>query len=85
MNKALRVILIVLCLEMGAFLLYLPWSSFWEQNYFLHHLPNSMRLFLLHSSFRGIVSGLGVLDILVGVSLIQSKTGPSRVPPSPSA
>ncbi|HWY43810.1 MAG TPA: hypothetical protein VNX66_09960 [Candidatus Sulfotelmatobacter sp.] len=85
MNKALRAILIVLCLEMGALLLYLPWSSFWEQNYFLHHLPNAMRLFLLHSSFRGIVSGLGVLDILVGVSLIQSKAGPSRVPPSPSA
>lgn len=85
MNKALRAILIVLCLEMGALLLYLPWSSFWEQNYFLHHLPNSMRLFLLHSSFRGIVSGLGVLDILVGVSLIQSKAGPARVPPSPSA
>ena len=85
MNKALRVILIVLCLEMGALLLYLPWSNFWEQNYFLHHFPASMRLFLLHSSFRGIVSGLGVLDILVGISLIQSKVGPSRVPPSPSA
>src|SRR5215813_2333517 len=85
MNKALRVILIVLCLEMGAFLLYLPWSSFWEQNYFLHHLPSSLRVFLLHSSFRGIVSGLGVLDILVAISLIQSKAGSPRVPPSTSA
>ncbi|HWZ96834.1 MAG TPA: hypothetical protein VN025_03665 [Candidatus Dormibacteraeota bacterium] len=83
MNKTLRVILIVLCLEMGAFLLYLPWSNFWEQNYFLGHLPTAVRMFLLHSSFRGIVSGLGVLDILVGISLIQSKAGPSNVPPRP--
>jgi len=29
MNKALRAMLIVLCFEMGALLLYLPWSNFW--------------------------------------------------------
>jgi hypothetical protein len=81
MNKAFRAILIVLCLEMGALLLYLPWSNFWEQNYFLRLLPYSLRAFLLHSSFRGVVSGLGVLDILVALSLIQTKTGPARVPP----
>ena len=81
MTKALRVILIVLCLEMGAFLLYLPWSDFWERNYFLAHLPLTVRFFLLHASFRGFVSGLGVLDILVAISLIQSKSGPTRVPP----
>ncbi|GAC1630414.1 MAG: hypothetical protein NVS9B14_01020 [Candidatus Acidiferrum sp.] len=84
MNKALRVILIVLCLEMGAFLLYLPWSEFWEHNYFLVHLPQAFRLLLLHASFRGIVSGFGVLDILVAISLIQPKPGPSRVPPRPA-
>lgn len=81
MTKPLRAILIVLCLEMGALLLYLPWSSFWEQNYFLRHFPDAVRVVLLHSSFRGIVSGLGVLDILVALSLIQSKTGSSHVPP----
>lgn len=85
MNKALRVILIVLCLEMGAILLYLPWSNFWEQNFFLRHLPAAIRFFVLHSSFRGVVSGLGVLDILVAISMIQSKAGSPRVPPSPSS
>lgn len=84
MTKTLRVILIVLCLEMGAFLLYLPWSDFWERNYFLAHLPQALRLFLLHASFRGIVSGLGVLDILVAISMIQSKAGSPRVPPRPA-
>ena len=85
MNKTLRVILIVLCLEMGAFLLYLPWSNFWEQNYFLRQLPVALRLFVLHSAFRGIVSGLGVLDILVAISMIQPKAGSPNAPPRPSA
>ncbi|HLK03430.1 MAG TPA: hypothetical protein VKT53_03245 [Candidatus Acidoferrum sp.] len=84
MNKALRVILIVLCLEMGAFLLYLPWSDFWERNYILAHLPQAVRMFLLHASFRGVVSGLGVLDILVAINLIQPKAEPSRVPQRPA-
>jgi hypothetical protein len=85
MNKTLRVILIVLCLEMGAFLLYLPWSNFWEQNYFLVHLPQSLRMLLLHSSIRGIVSGIGVLDILAGISMIQSKVGSPNASANPPA
>lgn len=79
MNKILRAILIVLCFEMGALLLFLPWSSFWEQNYFLMHFPSLMPV-LLHPSFRGIVSGLGILDFLAALSLIQPRTSPSRVP-----
>jgi hypothetical protein len=72
MNKALRAMLIVLCFEMGALLLYLPWSNFWEQNYFLIHFPVFMR-FALHPSVRGLVSGLGVLDIFVALGLLQSR------------
>lgn len=72
MNKVLRAVIIVLCFEMGALLLYLPWSLVWEQNYFLSHFPTLMRV-LLHPSFRGMVSGLGVLDILVALSFLQPK------------
>jgi hypothetical protein len=79
MNKIMRAVLIVFCFEMGALLLYLPWSSFWEQNYFLIHFPALMPI-LLHPSFRGVVSGLGVLDIFVALTLIQPRSDPSRVP-----
>jgi hypothetical protein len=72
MNKALRAIVIVLCFEMGALLLYLPWSSFWEHNYFLIHFPALMPL-ALHPSVRGLVSGLGVLDIFVALGLLQAR------------
>jgi hypothetical protein len=80
MNRIFRALLVVLCFEMGALLLYLPWTAFWEQNYFLSHFPSLMPI-ALHPSFRGIVSGIGVLDILLAFGLINSRPGPSRVPP----
>lgn len=83
MNRILRALTVVLLFEMGALLLYLPWSAFWEQNYFLNHYPWLMRL-LLHPSLRGIISGIGVLDIFVAFGLFNSRPMPVRVPPPPS-
>lgn len=80
MNRVLRALLVVVCFEMGALLLYLPWSDFWEKNFFLVHFPALIRL-LLHPAFRGAVSGLGVLDILLALSFIGSRPSPTRVPP----
>lgn len=80
MNRVLRALLVVVCFEMGALLLYLPWSDFWEKNFFLVHFP-ALIGFLLHPAFRGAVSGLGALDILLALSFIGSRTSPTRVPP----
>jgi hypothetical protein len=83
MNRILRALTVVLLFEMGALLLYLPWSAFWEQNYFLNHYPWLMRV-VLHPSLRGIVSGIGVLDIFVAFGLFNTRAAPVRVPPPPS-
>lgn len=80
MNRVLRALLVVVCFEMGALLLYLPWSDFWEKNFFLVHFPALISL-LLHPAFRGAVSGLGVLDILLALSFVGSRPAPTRVPP----
>ena len=80
MNRIYRALLVVLAFEMGAMLLYLPWSGYWEQNFFLSHYPSLMPV-VLHPSFRGVVSGVGVLDILLAIGWIGSRTGPDRVPP----
>jgi hypothetical protein len=80
MNRIFRALLVVLAFEMGALLLYLPWSGYWEQNYFLSHYPSLMHI-VLHPSFRGAVSGVGVLDILLGIRWIGSHPGPNHVPP----
>jgi hypothetical protein len=84
MNRIFRALTVVLLFEMGALLLYLPWSAFWEQNYFLNHLPWLMPV-LLHPSLRGIVSGIGVLDIFVAFGLFNPRAAQAvRVPPPPS-
>jgi hypothetical protein len=80
MNRFFRALLVVLCFEMGALLLYLPWTAFWEQNYFLSHFPSLIGV-LLHPLFRGLVSGVGVLDIFLAFGLIGSRPEPVRVPP----
>ena len=77
----LSALLVVILCIMGAVLFYLPWTSIWERNYFLSHFPSLMRI-LLHPSFRGAVSGLGVLDIFLAISMIGSdpNTAPAAAP-----
>lgn len=84
MNRVLRALLVVVCFEMGALLLYLPWSDFWgDKNFFVSH-SHLLAHLVLHPAFRGAVSGLGVLDILLALSFIGSRPGPTRVPPHES-
>jgi len=81
MNRVFRALLVVVCFEMGALLLYLPWSDFWDQNFFLTHFPALIRSLFYHPAFRGAVSGLGLLDIFLALSFIGSRPGPSSAPP----
>lgn len=81
MNKLASALLVVALCIMGAILFYLPWTTIWEKNYFLAHYPSLMRI-LLHPSFRGVVSGLGVLDIFIAITMIGSDTPASSAPSS---
>lgn len=58
--------LILFCVEVGVFLVVLPWSGLWEHNYFLFRYPLLASLLLDHR-LRGAVSGLGLLDLGVAV------------------
>lgn len=81
MNRILSAVLVVVLCVMGAMLFYLPWTGIWEKNYFLSHFPSLIRI-LLHPSFRGAVSGLGILDIFLAITMIGPEAGPSaRVRP----
>jgi hypothetical protein len=80
MSRLTSAILVVACCMMGAVLFYLPWTGMWEQNYFLSHFPSLMPI-LLHPSFRGAVSGLGILDIFLAIRMINSE-GAAAAPSS---
>lgn len=56
------VLYVLVCLEVGIFLVLVPWSVIWERNYFLEAYP-ALRPFLLDPWLRGAVSGLGVANI----------------------
>jgi hypothetical protein len=52
-------------LEVGLVLVLIPWSGFWERNYFAEAQPLLQGL-LRNNYVRGAVSGLGVVNLLIG-------------------
>ncbi|HEY7185842.1 MAG TPA: hypothetical protein VH436_04800 [Vicinamibacterales bacterium] len=67
----MRLLLTVFFFEAGLVLVFLPWSSYWERNYFAMLLPQLQTL-LVNDFVRGGVSGLGLVNVLAGVAEIWS-------------
>lgn len=61
------VIYVVFCMWLGIVMVLLPWSELWFSNALLDRWP-SMRPFMHHGFVRGAISGLGVLDLWLGIS-----------------
>jgi hypothetical protein len=53
-------------LEVGLLLLVLPWSGFWEQNYFAESWP-ALGAWLKNDYVRGAISGLGIVNLSAGL------------------
>jgi hypothetical protein len=62
----MRFLLIAFLLEIGFMLIVLPWSTYWDHNYFVALVP-AVRPFIINNFVRGAVSGLGVLNMTVAV------------------
>ncbi len=77
----MRLLRAALFLEFGLLLIVLPWSSYWDRNYFAALVPE-FRTFLVNNFVRGAVSGLGVIDIMAGISELISVYGSRRQEPS---
>ncbi len=69
MNRALRVLLILIWFELGVLLVFIPWSGFWGRNYFLDRYPGLIP-YLLNPFLRGAISGLGLIDIGIAAATI---------------
>ena len=67
----MRLLLTVFFFEAGLVLVFLPWSSYWERNYFAQLLP-MLQTILMNDFVRGGVSGLGLVNVLAGVAEIWS-------------
>lgn len=63
-HKTGAVLFAIFCFELGVFLLVFPWTDYWERNLFATWSPTAQALWM-NSYFRGAVSGLGMVNILV--------------------
>lgn len=60
------VVFVLFCLEVGIILTVLPWTRLWTENSLLLGFP-AVKEFMNYGFVRGLVSGLGLVDIWMGV------------------
>ena len=60
------VVFVLFCLEVGIILTVLPWTRLWTENSLLLGFP-AVKAFINNGFVRGLVTGLGLVDIWMGV------------------
>jgi hypothetical protein len=70
------IVFVLFCLEVGIILTVLPWTRIWTENSLLLGHPQ-LREFLMKNFVRGLVSGLGLVDIWMGIAeAVRYREGP---------
>lgn len=77
MSVLSRLVLLAYFGEVGLVLLVVPWSPFWDRNYFLQLWP-SLEAVTRSNLVRGAVSGLGVINLWAAVSELATLLGLRR-------
>jgi hypothetical protein len=67
----MRLLLGLLFIEVGVVLAIVPWSAYWDRNYFAESIP-PLQALITNNFMRGAVSGLGLINLGTGVSEILS-------------
>jgi len=65
-HKLVGMLLVILCFQVGIFLLAFPWSPYWNSHY-LSWLSPAWRELWVNPYFRGAVSGLGMVNLCLSV------------------
>ena len=83
-----RLLLIAFFLEVGFALIVVPWSAFWDRNYFAYAVPLVSDV-ITNDFVRGAVSGIGVINVVTGIaelaSLFMARDQDMDVTPVPPA
>jgi hypothetical protein len=70
--------------EVGLLLLVLPWTFFWDRNYVFEALP-LLHLVTQSAYVRGAVSGLGVINLGLGIAEVAAFLAARLEPPHQQA
>lgn len=77
----MRLLLIVFFVEVGLVLAVVPWSTYWERNYFAGIVP-VLHGVITNYFFRGAVSGLGLVNLAAAVAEVRALLAGRRMPHS---
>lgn len=66
LHRLSLVIFVIFCIELGMLLSVLPWTRVWTDNSLLAARP-TWRALLQDNFVRGVITGLGLIDIWIGV------------------
>ena len=66
-QRFLLITTVIICLWIGLVLAVLPWLPPWTENAIINDFPN-LRWLLGTGFVRGLVTGLGLLDLWIGIS-----------------
>ena len=66
-----RLMLVALSIEVGLVLIIIPWSAFWDRNYFATVIP-PLQDIITNNFVRGAVSGVGLLNLIAGLMELVS-------------
>jgi hypothetical protein len=67
LHRLLILLFVFICAATGVLLVIVPWLPQWTNNALLIRFP-MLRAVVSHGFFRGVCSGLGLLDIWIGFS-----------------
>ena len=73
-----RLFIVAFFFEIGFALLVVPWSAFWDRNYFAEAVP-AVHAIITNNFVRGAVSGLGLVNLIAGlgelISILLARPG----------
>jgi hypothetical protein len=68
LQRVSLLVLVVFCVFLGVLVMVLPWSTrMWDNNLFIQSHP-ALAAVVHNGAVRGMISGVGLLDIWIGVS-----------------
>lgn len=62
-----RLLIIAVLIELGLLLIVVPWSTYWDRNYFSQMSP-SLQAIATNNYVRGAVTGLGAVNVLAALA-----------------
>ncbi len=76
MSLCWSILYIAYSLEVGSFLILLPWMRIWDDNYFIFMYPH-LRALVASPFLKGAVLGLGIVNLLIGLhEIVHFRKGP---------